>query len=132
MAHIYRCKFLPDDIFSVQITGITDDERKDAVIYEICKAMPGSNVTPKIKEVKFDSENGELEIKLLDKIEWSGRPVVTVVDSTGKPYKVNEIDWDDDDIEVIVEGVFQKGKYNFTIKDSGGFSPDVSGSFEVQ
>lgn len=129
---IYTDEISPGDIFSVQITGITDDERKDAVIYEICKAMPGSNVTPKIKEVKFDSENGELEIKLLDKIEWSGRPVVTVVDSTGKPYKVNEIDWDDDDIEVIVEGVFQKGKYNFTIKDSGGFSPDVSGSFEVQ
>ena len=129
---IYTDEISPGDIFSVQITGITDDERKDIVIYEICKALPGSNVTPQLKEVKFDAENGELEIKLLDKIEWSGRPVVTVVDSTGKPYKVNEIDWDDDDIEVIVEGVFQKGEYDFTIKDSGGFSPDVSGSFEVQ
>lgn len=129
---IYTDKISPGDIFSVQITGVTDDNRKDAVIYEICKAVPGSNAAPKIEEVEFDPESGELEISLLDKIEWSGRPVVTVVDSLGKPYKVNEIDWDEDDIEVIVEDVSQVGKYNFTIKDSGGFSPDISGSFKIQ
>lgn len=129
---IYTDAVAPGDIFSIQITGITDNDRKDTVIYEICKAMPGSNVTPRLKEAKFDSHNGELEIKLLDKIEWSGRPVVTVTDSGGKPYKVNEIDWNDDNVEAIVENVTQPGKYDFTIRDSGGFSPDVSGSFEVQ
>ncbi len=129
---IYTDEISPGDIFSVQITGITDNKRQDTVIYEICKAMPGSNATPRIKEVKFDSKNGELEIKLLDKIEWSGRPIVTVVDSSGEPFKVNEIDWDDDDVKVIIEGVFQSGKYNFNIKDSGGFSPDISGSFVVE
>lgn len=129
---IYTEEISPGDIFSVQITGITDNKRQDTMIYEICKAMPGSNATPRIKEVKFDLKNGELEIKLLDKIEWSGRPIVTVMDSTGKPFKVSEINWDDDDVEAIIEGVFQSGKYNFTIKDSGGFSPDISGSFVVE
>lgn len=129
---IYTDAIAPGDIFSVQINGITDKERQAIVIYEICKAMPGSNITARLEEVKFDSRNGELEIKLLDKIEWSGRPVVTVTDSSGEPYKVNEIDWDDDDIKAIVENITQPGKYDFVIRDSGGFSPEISGSFEVR
>lgn len=128
---IYTDAVAPGDIFSVQITGITDDERQDMVIYEICKAVPGSNVTPKIKEVKYNFRNGELEIKLLDKIDWSGRPVVTVTDSSGEPYKVNELDWDNDHVEAVVENITQPGEYDFVIRDSGGFSPEVSGSFEV-
>lgn len=129
---IYTDNILPGDVFSVQITGVTDNKRKETAIYEICKAVPGSNATPKIKEVKFDKSDGELDIHLADNVDWSGKPVVTVVDSRGEPFKVNEIDWDDDDVEVIIEGVFQPGKYNFVIKDSGGFSADISGSFTVQ
>ena len=129
---IYTDKISPGDIFSIQITGITDNKRKDTAIYEICKAMPGSNSAARIMDVKFDVDDGELEIKFEDKIAWSGKPVVTVTDINGSPFKVNEINWDDDDIEVVVTGVTQPGKYNFTVKDSGGFSADISGSFIVQ
>ncbi len=129
---IYTDKISPGDMFSVQITGITDNKRKEITVYEICKAMPGNNVSVKIKETKFEIDDGELEIKFEENIDWSGKPVVTVTDINGSPFKVNEISWDEDDIEVQISGLTQPGKYNFTVKDSGGFSADISGSFIVQ
>lgn len=126
---IYTDRISPGDIFSVQITGITDNKRKETTIYEICKAMPGSSATVKIKEAKFDIDDGELEIKFEDKIDWSGKPVVTVTDINGSPFKVSGIKWDDDDVEVMVTGLTQPGKYSFTVKDSGGFTADISGTF---
>lgn len=129
---IYTDKISPGDIFSIQITGITDNRRKDTAIYEICKAMPGSNTAAKIMETDFDVNDGELEIKFEDKIEWSGKPVVTITDINGSPYKVSVVNWDNDDIEALVTGLTQPGKYSFTVKDSGGFTADISGSFFVE
>ena len=68
----------------------------------------------KVKKVKYDRGDGELEFDLNDKVRWY-KPSVTVTGG-GKTFTTRITDKDSDELEVKVRGLKRGTKYKYTIK----------------
>ena len=84
-------------------------------VVTIPKTKTSSNAAAgvKIKKVEYDAEDRELDIDFMKKICWEN-PSIKITDGT-KTYKAWITDYDDDDLEVYVQGLKMGKTYKYTI-----------------
>ncbi|MBP3737125.1 MAG: hypothetical protein J6I56_08910 [Lachnospiraceae bacterium] len=112
-------RFAPGRRYTYKITGIRalGDKSFGSVTGTI--SIPAA-AAPKIKRVKFDARDKEVEFSLTSKVRWS-KPVVKISDGK-KSYSVRITERDDDELEVRVNGLKKGKKYQYTITGATGKS----------
>jgi hypothetical protein len=75
--------------------------------------IPAAITAPKVKKVKYDAGDKEVEFKFTTHVEWKS-PKVTISDGKNN-YVVKILEKDDDEIEVKVKNLTKGKKYNYKI-----------------
>ena len=101
--------------YTYKITGI---RKKGEAAYSSVSgtvSIPAAKTTAlKVKKVKYDRGDSELEFDLNAKVKWYSPSVV--ISGGGKVFTTRITDKDSDEIEVMVKGLKRGTKYNYTIK----------------
>lgn len=95
---------------------------------------PKVSSSVKVKKAKLDWEDRELSIDF-NKDVYLDNARITVKDSSGKSYKANIVDWDDDELEVHMPNLKAGKKYTYKVTGIVAYgaskAASVSGSFST-
>ena len=123
----------PGETYSYKITGIRKKGDKKNTTLTGKVRIPKSIGSVKVKEIEYDSDDGEVEFEFKQDVKW--KSVKVTITKGGKNYVRYIEDKDDDGIEVKVKKLQKGAVYNYTIKGikkkNGGSFSTISGSFRA-
>lgn len=113
-----------DDI-SFKVSGLAAGARYTYVISGVRDGKSGSygsvkgtfqtpSGKPKIKKVKYDRKDKEIEVDFATKVQYKNLKVV-VKDASGRKLSVNRVERGDDDLDIRVSGIKAGKKYTVTV-----------------